>query len=392
MTAGATGPEQLMVLARQRSPEARRALLRALTRSFVLNKTPLDPASLQHFDVIMRQLASESDAAQRRELAAQLARLRHAPRGLLACLARDEIAVAEPVLRHCETLREDDLIAVVKSCASPHLTLIAHRPNLQERVANALIRRRDKPSLIALAQNQSAQLNSKAALAMTLKAQKTPALQEPLCARYDLSPQSLTHLYFIVPGPLKHSILKRCDILEPALVERAAAANRRRILSHVPGDAHGGAETARNFLSDMLSSGKLGDSLLKDLIASRKFAEFLFAFAYHAGVDISTAQTMLKDRTFESIAIAARATGLEHQTFAKIVFSMRRKAGDQSKALRILDLYTKVPEDGAERIMRFWRMRTQAADGAALNAAQLEDSVQERPVTVMQKTGDTSSA
>ena len=48
---------------------------------------------------------------------------------------------------------------------------------------------------------------------------------------------------------------------------------------------------------------------------------------------------------------------------------MLKGEGDNAKALRILDLYEKVPADAAERIMRFWRMRTEAAAHAAKTGA-----------------------
>lgn len=378
MPVGALQPERLIALAQNRSPEARRALLRALTQVYLTNKGQYEPAVLTQLDALMVRLATDADAAQRRALAGEIAGTRGAPNGVVKLLASDAIAVAEPLLRHSQALSSDDLTAIIARGGEAHMTVIAQRRNLPARVASALIRRGGETALHALAKNQSAQLSAKATLAMTLKAQRTPSLQAPLCARYDLPPQSLTHLYFIVPAALKKDILQRCDILDPALVERAGAANRRRILTHSTADAgdegtHDQHDHARGFLSDILRAGALNENLLKDLIASRKFSAFLVAFAYHVGVDASTAQTILKDRTYESLAIACRASGFEHQTFAKIVFGLCREAGDRTKALRILDLYLKAPEEAAERIMRFWRIRTQAADGAALLAAQFED-------------------
>ena len=69
----------------------------------------------------------------------------------------------------------------------------------------------------------------------------------------------------------------------------------------------------------------------------------------------------MKDRSWESLAIACRAADLERPTFAKIVFGMQKSEKEQNKALRILDLYTKIPQEAAERVMRFWRVRAQAA-------------------------------
>ncbi|MEO1135225.1 MAG: DUF2336 domain-containing protein [Pseudomonadota bacterium] len=373
MSTGALQPERLIALAKKRSPESRQTLLRALTQVYLSNRAQYDAAVLAQMDALLVRLTQDAAGAQRRALAEQIAMMRGAPHGLVKLLASDAITIAAPLLRRSEILSDDDLIALIAKGGQAHMSAIARRENLSERVASALIRRADQDALIALAENQTARLSAKATLAMTLKAQKNPLLQTPLCARYDLPPQSLTHLYFTVPAALKRDLLKRCDILDPALVERAAAENRRRILNFGAGDAPDTHQNARALLSDALSAGDLDEALLKDLIAARNYPAFVFAFAYYVGVDASTAQTILKDRTFESLAIACRAAGFEQKTFAKIVFSLRREAGDRTRALRILDLYVKAPEEAAERIMRFWRMRTQAADGAALLAAQYED-------------------
>ena len=53
----------------------------------------------------------------------------------------------------------------------------------------------------------------------------------------------------------------------------------------------------------------------------------------------------------------------------KVVFGMQRDAQEQNKALRILDLYLKIPQEAAERVMRFWRVRAQAAAAATAKPA-----------------------
>ena len=117
---------------------------------------------------------------------------------------------------------------------------------------------------------------------------------------------------------------------------------------------------ARRFVEDKTRAGLLNETLLKDLVDNRRSTEFLLAFAHHVGVDSSTAQRIMQDKSFESLAIACRAAGFERSTFAKIVFGLQRGEAEQQKALRILDLYLKVPHEAAERVMRFWRVRTES--------------------------------
>jgi len=191
-----------------------------------------------------------------------------------------------------------------------------------------------------------------------------PELQAPLTDRYDIPPNLLTQMYFFVSSALKREILKRSDLLDPSLIDEAIEGNRAKILKQAVDDAHCGLAAARKFIEEKINAGLLNETLLKDLVDSRRSTEFLLAFAHYVGVDPSTAQRIVQDKTFESLAIACRAAGLERSTFAKVVFSLQRGESEQQKALRILDLYLKVPQEAAERVRRFWRVRAESATPA----------------------------
>ena len=190
-------------------------------------------------------------------------------------------------------------------------------------------------------------------------------LQEPMAKRYDLPPQLLTQMYFFVSSALKKEILRRSDTLDPALIDEAVNNNRSKILDEAVTDAQADVDSARKFINDRVQTNTLNESLLKELIEIRRTTEFLLAFSHYVGVDTSTAQRLMKDRSWESLSIACRAAGLERTTFAKIVFGLQKSPEEQNKALRILDLYLKIPQEAAERVMRFWRVRAQSAGAEA---------------------------
>jgi uncharacterized protein (DUF2336 family) len=171
-------------------------------------------------------------------------------------------------------------------------------------------------------------------------------------------------MYFFVSSALKREILKRSDLLDPSLIDEAIEVNRAKILSQAVTDARSDLATARKFIEEKVKAGALNESLLKELVDSRRSTEFLLAFAHRIGVDPSTSQRILQDKSFESLAIACRAAGLERSTFAKIVFNIQRGESEQQKALHILDLYLKVPQEAAERVMRFWRVRAESPPSA----------------------------
>ncbi|MFC2954090.1 DUF2336 domain-containing protein [Marinicaulis aureus] len=369
MTSGASRLNQLMELAREGSPEARRDLLRLITDLFMAPSAQHSPAVMQHFEAILSRLAGDAEPALRRETAERLADAPAAPKGLINLLARDNIAVAEPVLKRSTALSDDDLIAIITLRNQGHINAIARRAEIPSTVSAAIVDHGAEAALISLAKNQGAQFSAAAMQAMVAKARKRTDLQVPMTGRYDLPPQLLTQLYFYVASPLKKEILHRSDMLDPALVDVAVRANRHRLMDEIADEPH---ET-QEFISDAIRMNAVHETLLKRLIAEKRRREFQFAFAHFIGVDLATGQTILNDQSFEALAVACRAVSVERPNFARFVMALRKSGGEEAKALRILDLYEKVPVEAAERIMRFWRMRTEAAAGAARLARFIED-------------------
>lgn len=365
MTGETSRLKQLIAVAKEDSSDKRRELLREITDVFMAAPDRYTSSEMQHFDVILSRVTQSVEIALRREIAEKLADVASAPRGLIRQLAHDEISVAEPVLRRSQALTEEDLIRVIRQRGPEHMKAITRRREVSEAVSSELVEHGDKEVLVSLVQNRGARLTNGAMEKLVEQSRSIGELQAPLAGRFDLPPQLLTQMYFFVSSALKKEILKRSDMLDPALIDEAVDANRQKILTTAVAEATVEIEESRRFIRERIQSNSLNESLLKELIEMRRATEFLLAFAHVAGVDTSTAQRIMQDRSWESLAITCRAAGLERSTFAKIVFGLQKTSEEQNKALRILDLYLKIPQEAAERVMRFWRVRAQAASGEA---------------------------
>ena len=364
-TVGVSKLKQLIDVARDGATEKRRDLLREITDVFMAAPDRYTSSEMQHFDVILSKVTESVEVALRREIAEKLADIPKAPRNLIRQLAHDEISVAEPILERSSALTEEDLVRVIRQRGNDHMKAITRRTSVPESVSSELVERGDKDVLISLAENKGAKFAPDSMSKMVEHARTITELQAPMTGRYDVPPQLLTQMYFFVSSALKREILKRSELLDPALIDEAVDANRARILSESMSSAQADVSSAQRFIEDRVRSNTLNESLLKSLMEARRSTEFLLGFAHYVGVDTSTAQRLLKDRSWESLAIACRAAGLERSTFAKIVFGLQKGEDEQNKALRILDLYQKVPQEAAERVMRFWRLRAANPEGEA---------------------------
>jgi uncharacterized protein (DUF2336 family) len=353
--------KQLIEVAREGSTERRADLLREITDVFMSAPGRYTSIEMQHFDVILSKVTESVEIALRAEIAEKLADTPSAPKSLIRQLALDEFVVAQPILERSPALSEEDMIRVIRQRTQQHMMAIAKRREVPETVSAELVERGDRQVLTSLAENQGARFTGETMAKLVEQARAAPELHAPLSGRYDLPANLLTQMYFFVSSALKREILKRSDLLDPALIDAAIEGNRARILEQAVEGAQTDVAAAKKFVEDKVRANLLNETLLKELIDARRSTEFLFAFAHYVGVDASTAQRILQDKSFESLAIACRAAGLERSTFAKIVFGLQRSESEQPKALRILDLYLKVPPEAAERVMRFWRVRSEAA-------------------------------
>lgn len=356
---GASRLKQLIAVAKEGSSEKRAALLREVTDVFLASPDRYSASELQHFDAILSKVAENVDITMRQEIAQKLADVKNAPPGLVLQLAHDENSVSEPILQRSRAISEEDLIKVIRQCGQGHMKAITARSIIPRSITNELVERGDKDVLVSLAENRGAEFDDNIMKKMVEHSRSIEELQEPMANRYNLPAQLLTEMYFFVSSPLKREILRRSDMLDPALIDDAIEANRQEILKQAMSETQSDVSSARKFLEDRIRSNTLNESLLKELIETQKSAEFLLAYSHYVGVDTSTTDAIMADRSWESLAIACRAAGLERSTFAKIIFAVQQGESEQNKALRILDLYLKIPQEAAERVMRFWRVRKQ---------------------------------
>src|SRR5215211_6637087 len=102
----------LLELAREPSSEKRSALLRRITDLFFDGTSERNVSECALFEEVVLRVMRDVDCEGRAALASDIANRRNLPRRLVMALARDEIAVARPVLERSPCLEDVDLVAV----------------------------------------------------------------------------------------------------------------------------------------------------------------------------------------------------------------------------------------------------------------------------------------
>ena len=155
--------EKLLELAHQRALKGKGGLAASVAEMCLASKASLSGRELDLAFEILRLLIGKVEVNIRRHIADYLAERNDAPRDLVRRLARDEIAVAYPILSHSAVLDGDDLVAIAEDCSLRHRQAIALRPNLSQAVTDRLVAHGEIEVLTPLLCNESADISASSA-------------------------------------------------------------------------------------------------------------------------------------------------------------------------------------------------------------------------------------
>jgi uncharacterized protein (DUF2336 family) len=355
----------LIELAQEPSSERRRELLRSVTDLFFTHDEGPSGVELQLYDEVMSQLAGEMEEEVRVELAERMAEAAAAPQGLLRDLARDpSIEVAKPVLTS-SPLTEDDLLIVARTRGQDHLRAISQRSSVSEALSEAIVERGDDQTLNVLLRNQGAALSRETHEIVVDRAAENPELHEAVIGRESLPIDLLNEMYFVVEARLRDQILSRNAEMDPAALDAALAAGRKKMAARdgaLPPDF---AEAERQV---RLLHAKRGitPAILAAFLRNRETTKFLVALAELADIDFHTARRILERRELDALSIVCKAAGFDRSlylTFAVLILD--RETNAMARAREYGELYEQLPREAAQRTIRFWRVRRQTGGVAA---------------------------
>jgi uncharacterized protein (DUF2336 family) len=354
----------LIALANEPSSIKRRELLRGVTDLFFQGDNH-NPVEMALFDDVMSQLAGDMEEAVKAELSQRLSEAPAAPRGLSRALASDSIAVAEPILRGSHTLTDDDLLHVARTQGQDHLRAISQRTSVSSVVSDVIVERGDDHTLGVLLRNEGAVLSRAAHETVVDRAAANPALHEAVIDRHSLPVDLLNEMYFMVEARLRDRIMEKNAGMDPAVLEAALSAGRKRVAAQdgaLPPDF---ADAEKEFRA-LRAKAQISPQLLASMLRGKKTTLFLVALSDLADVDFHTARKILERREMDALAVICKAADFDRSlflTFALLILDPSDEVMVKAKAYG--ELYAALPRDAALRTIRFWRLRRNTGDVAA---------------------------
>ena len=355
-TAGELG-SKLDALARlpsEPSSERRRELLREITDIFFA-PIPPPPRVAELFDAALERMMDVLGSELRAELAQRLLPAPQAPRRLLTRLAVDPAEeVAEPLLQGCATLSEADLALVVATAEQRRLRMVSRRGDLTETLSDRIVERGDDVTLGVLVSNPAAPLSRAASEAVVDRALENRALHEAVVGRDGLAVDLLNEMYLVVETRLRERIVARNAALDPAVLDAALKASRRRVAVReglLPPDYEAAMASVRRL-------GEHGPIAAPSLVAFLRAGEqtrFTAALAHACDLDYATVRRVLDRRDADALALICRAADYDAALFRTLLVLMQAPL-DHPLAV-VVDRFSNLPREAALRVVRFWKVR-----------------------------------
>lgn len=348
----------LVELAAEPSSDKRRELLRNVTDLFFNNPDDYNPSEIDLFGEVMGTISSDLETEIRQDIAGRMANLPNPPQNLLNQMARDEIAVAAPVLSQSPALDDEALIAIAENQSQDHIMAMTKRPDVSEHVSASIVQHGDDTTVASLLENEGATISRPTMEQVVERAATSEILHKPIIDRSSTPNDLLNEMFFVVSSELKKEILEKNENLDEAELDAIIDESHEKFTSS---DAEN-KSPAEKFIDEAEENRELTESFLVELLRNRRLAEFLFGFSRLTGIDVRTAKRILQDKSAEALAIACKASRFDRATFSTFVLLTdvnQHRTPDQINAL--MDLYTEVSIESAQRTMRFWRVRKSAA-------------------------------
>jgi len=234
-------------------------------------------------------LAQDEVFKVRRSLSTALRDYAKAPPTVVARLAKDvEREIAEPILRYCIALADEDMLELLSGHPAPWVvSAIAARPEVSEEVSHAVVETNDAPGTAVLISNSGARFSMETLQKIVTRARHNPEWHKPLALRKELTVDMTRELAGFVSETILDVLKKRSDL--DAATRKGVVAIVERRIAYVSGPNFSPEEKVERYVKEK----RLTPEVVQDALAWQERDFAVLALAKLSGIPASTVNKML---------------------------------------------------------------------------------------------------
>jgi hypothetical protein len=333
----------------------RAQLFRHMAQLYAFVSNRCDDDQIAQYDEVLSKLADLVEVEARAHVARVLAPLERAPGTVIAKLANDTIEVAEPLLEFSNVLSDDDLIDIVAHQSEAHRVAIASRPNVPQRVGDAIVVHGGQPSVGRLVRNSGAELGQAALQRLMERATTDAEIAADLRGRADVDWETLQNEIASAGNKVLSAIASEEARIDPAIMGKVNAVvyNRMRNRAGFSGDEW---KVAYNQVKALADRKQLDERALVRFVRFGYGHHAAAALAQMMGVAPEVFVKWLAMQDYVAMTVALRALGVQPEMFASIVATLpwRDLPTDEDKT-NVRRRFEALTVEEAQDIFDLWR-------------------------------------
>ncbi len=242
---------------------------------------------------IVRMMARDASEIVREALAINLKSSRNLPRDVALALANDVDAVALPILEYSKVLTDSDLIQLVRDLPETKQTAVAHRVEVSEKLADALVDTDSQIVVETLVGNQGAEISEGTFGRVLDKFGDVESVLQPLVKRAKLPLTVTERLVTMVSDRLKDHLVTHHELSADTASELVLQTRERATVSLVGDDVD--EKDVEKLAAQLDANGRLTPSLVLRSLCMGDLSFFEAAMATLARTSLLNARTLVHD-------------------------------------------------------------------------------------------------
>jgi len=237
-------------------------------------------------------MAKDIEVSVRQSLSQSLRHAVRLPHDVAFKLANDVEIVALPIIENSMVLTDADLIAVVNSGSDQKHEAIANRPNVSEKVSEALITKAGEKAVTVLMNNATAHITEQSLDKAVDRFQESENIKEAMVRRAVLPIMVAERLAAIVSDKLKDYLVSHHELSSTMASDLVLQSRERTVIGFAAGSSEKDIE---KLVVQMYRNRRLTPSIILRALCMGDVVFFEAALAIMANVPVVNARILIHD-------------------------------------------------------------------------------------------------
>lgn len=332
--------------------------LRRVTDLFLANADRYEPEQIEVFDDVLARMISHIERRALVELSRRLAPVHNAPQKTIQTLAMDDaIEVAGPVIECSSRLSTSDLVDIAATKSQDHLLAICGRKAIDEAVTDVLVERGNAEVARKVAVNQGARFSGTGYASLVQRAEHDDQLIDSIARRSDISPQLFQELLRKATETVRARLLSMRPDLEDGVSDAIQKASEALAKVNVGRDY----SLAKRLVQPLHHDGKLQEKVILEFARDKRSEDVVVALSLLCSSQIEIIDRLMQGSHIDAVLIPCRAVGFSWPTVKAVIqLNPFHRALTDDRYAQLHDDYQKLSTATAQRIIRFWQVRSKA--------------------------------